>query len=76
MTMSKQHRFGLITFFILLILAILVTIEPWKKYTKSAATSIMELPPAPISINLGNLADGYPGSSPVDTIRSYNGDTY
>ncbi len=31
MTMSKKHRFGLITFFILIILAILVTIEPWKK---------------------------------------------
>ena len=42
MTISKKQRFGLITFFILIILAILVTIEPWKKFTKSAETSVGE----------------------------------
>lgn len=73
MAMSKQHRFGLITFFILIILAILVTIEPWKKFTKSAQTSLLASPPVPISLNLENLSDGYPGSSPADTIRSYKG---
>lgn len=71
--MSKQHRFGLITFFILLLLAILVTIEPWKKFTKSAGTAIIEAPPTPLSISLESLSEGYPGSSPVDTIRSYKG---
>lgn len=73
MTMSKQHRFGLITFFILIILAILVTIEPWKKFTKSAQTSLLAVPPSPIFLKLESLSDGYPGSSTADTIRSYKG---
>jgi len=73
MTMSRQHRFGLITFFILIVLAILVTIEPWEKYTKSAQTAIPESTPTPITLNWKNLEAGYPGSSMTDTIRSYKG---
>ena len=73
MTMSKQHRFGLITFFILAILAILVTIEPWKKYTRSAQTALGEAPPPSISINWENLASAYPETSLADTILSYKG---
>jgi len=73
MTMSKQHRFGLITFFILLILAILVTIEPWKKYTRSAQTALGEAPPPSISIHWENLAIAYPETSLADTILSYKG---
>lgn len=73
MTMSKQHRFGLITFFILIILAILVTIEPWKKHTISAETSILEAPPAPILISWENLSTAYPETRLCDTIRSYKG---
>ena len=73
MTISKKQRFGLITFFILIILAILVTIEPWKKFTRSASTAIVEAPPYPISIHWENLSAGYPGSSLADTILSYKG---
>ena len=73
MTMSKQHRFGLIAFFILLILAILVTIEPWKKYTRSAQTALGEAPPPSISIHWENLAIAYPETSLADTILSYKG---
>lgn len=73
MTMSKQHRFGLITFFILIILAILVTIEPWKKDSGSVKTSLVEAPPTPITIRWDNLATAYPGGTNTDTIRSYKG---
>ncbi len=31
MSISKKQRFGIIVFIILIIAAILVTIEPWKK---------------------------------------------
>lgn len=73
MTMSRQHRFGLITFFILIILAILVTIEPWKKYTLPAETSIHSSPPNPIFLTWENLAAAYPETVLCDTIRSYRG---
>jgi endonuclease G len=73
MTMSKKHRFGLITFFILIILAILVTIEPWKKSYKSAETSLLKAPPTPITILWENLEAGYPETHLCDTIRSYRG---
>ncbi len=73
MTMSKQHRFGLITFFILIILAIVVTIEPWKKHTVSAETSTLEAPPAPILISWETLSSAYPETGLDDTIRSYKG---
>ncbi len=73
MTMSKKHRFGLITFFILLILAIVVTIEPWKKDAGSAKTSLVEAPPSPISIRWDKLSTAYPGGSKTDTILSYKG---
>ena len=72
MAMNKNHRFGLITFFILLILAILVTTEPWKK-TPPVETALVNTPPASILIHWENLATGYPGTSLTDTIRSYKG---
>jgi endonuclease G len=73
MTISKKHRFGLITFFVLIILAILVTIEPWKKNYKSAETSLLKAPPTPITILWENLEAGYPETHLSDTIRSYKG---
>lgn len=73
MTISKQHRFGLITFFILIILAIMVTIEPWKKFYNSAETSLVKAPGTPISIHWENLEAGYPETYLCDTIRSYSG---
>ena len=73
MTISKKQRFGLITFFILLILAILVTIEPWKKFTRSAQTALCGSSTLPHIIHWENLAAGYPGSALTDTILSYKG---
>ncbi len=34
MSLSKNQRFGLIVFIILIIAAYLVTVEPWKKSSK------------------------------------------
>ncbi len=73
MAMTKNHKFGLITFFILVILVILVTTEPWKNKSGPAGASIINAPPATISLRWENLAAGYPGTSMTDTIRSYKG---
>ena len=73
MAISKNHKFGLITFFILVIAAILVTIEPWNKPSGSMETALVDAPPAPINIHWENLAAGYPQTSLTDTIRSYKG---
>jgi len=73
MAMSKNQRFGLITFIILLILAILVTMEPWNKKPKGLETALADAPPPLIAIQWENLSDGYPGTNLTDTIRSYKG---
>lgn len=72
MAISRNHKFGLISFFILGIAAILVTIEPWNKGTGSMETSLVEAPPSR-TILWDNLAAGYPETSMTDTIRSYKG---
>lgn len=73
MTMSKNQRFGLITFIILLILAILVTIEPWNKKPTGIETSLADAPPPLISLQWDKLSAGYPGTAKTDTICSYRG---
>jgi len=73
MTISRKHRFGLITFFILVILAIVVTMEPWKKSYRTAETSLVKAPSTPVTILWENLKDGYPETQLCDTIRSYSG---
>jgi endonuclease G, mitochondrial len=73
MAMSKNHRFGLITFFILAIVAILITMEPWKNHSGPLETAMVNAPPASFSIHWKNLATGYPGTFMTDTIRSYKG---
>ena len=73
MAISRNQRFGLITFFVLAIATILVTMEPWKNPAGSLETALVNAPPANISIRWENLAAGYPGTSLTDTIRSYKG---
>ena len=74
MSLSKNHRFGLIAFFILLIAAYLVTVEPWKNSSSKLQTSfVSEAPPPNINIDWNNLSSGYPLTTTTDTIRSYKG---
>lgn len=74
MSLSKNHRFGLIVFFILLIAAFLVTVEPWKNSSSKLQTSfVSEAPPPNINIDWNNLSSGYPVTTTTDTIRSYKG---
>jgi len=74
MQISKSQRFGLITFIVLLIIAYLVTTEPWKKNSGELQTSVgPESSPPVISIAWSNLSTGYPQAPNTDTILSYSG---
>lgn len=74
MQLSKNQRFGLITFIVLIIAAYLVTMEPWKKSSRDLRTSMVpEGPPANINIQWSDMTTGYPLTSTTDTIRSYTG---
>jgi endonuclease G len=74
MQLSKNQRFGLITFIVLIIAAYLVTMEPWKKSSRDLRTSMVpEGPPANINIQWSDMTTGYPLTSTTDTIRSYSG---
>ena len=74
MQISKSQRFGLITFIVLLIVAYLVTTEPWKKNAGELQTSMgPEASPMEIMIAWENLATGYPLALTADTILSYSG---
>jgi endonuclease G len=72
--MTKNQRFGLIVFIILIIAAYLVTTEPWKKSSDNIQSAIgPAVPPANISIIWRDLATGYPSASTCDTILAYSG---
>ena len=73
MAMTKNHRFGLITFFVLLAAAYLVTMEPWKKGTGDLGAVLPEGPPFPVSIEWSGLQVAYPETSTTDTVLSYMG---
>jgi len=74
MQISKTQRFGLITFIVLLIIAYLVTTEPWKKNSGELQTSMAPETSSPvISIVWNDLRTGYPQASTTDTILSYTG---
>lgn len=74
MTMTKNQRFGVITFIILIIAAYLVTTEPWKRSYDEMRTVVgPETPPANITIIWNDLASGYPDAPAADTILSYTG---
>ena len=74
MSMTKNQRFGLIVFILLIIAFILVTKEPWNKSSADLTGAMdTEAPPASISIAWTNLASGYPLAHTADTILSYAG---
>lgn len=74
MPISKNQRFGIITFIVLLVAAYLVTTEPWKKDARDLQTSMVaEVPPVDMSLLWDHLSLGYPMASTTDTIRSYTG---
>ncbi len=74
MQISKNHRFGLITFFVLLVASYLVTKEPWKKSAGELQTSMSpEAPPMEITLDWDELTTGYPLAPTTDTILSYSG---
>jgi len=73
MALSKNHRFGLISFFILLALAILVTMEPWKASTSLTEAANPDAPPPVIRLNWLQLENGHPLSPYEDTLISYKG---
>jgi endonuclease G len=74
MQISRTQGFGLITFFILIVAAYLVTTEPWKKSAGELQTSLgSEISPVVIKIAWDDLTTGYPQAPTVDTILSYSG---
>ena len=74
MSMTKKQRFGLIVFILLIIAAILVTMEPWKRFTTEMRGAIEpDAPPASISIKWLTLSSGYPLAHASDTVLSYTG---
>jgi DNA/RNA endonuclease G (NUC1) len=74
MQLTKTQRFGLISFFVLIIAAYLVTTEPWKKDGRQVQTSVNpENPPMNITIAWDHLSIGYPLALTTDTILSYAG---
>ncbi|MFH0756422.1 MAG: DNA/RNA non-specific endonuclease [Bacteroidota bacterium] len=73
MTISKKQRFGLITLMVLLILAILVTTEPWKGVSPRIETALLDAAPMNIRIHWDRLDTGYPVSPLPDSIHSYAG---
>ena len=74
MSMTKKQRFGLIFFILLIIAAILVTMEPWKRSTTEMRGGIdPDAPPTSISIKWLTLSSGYPLAHMSDTVLSYTG---
>ena len=73
MALSKNRRFGLIVFILLIIAAVLVTMEPWKQSSGNLGTSLSAARPASIRIQWQGLEDGYPVTPFDDTLRSYSG---
>lgn len=73
MSLSKNQRFGLITFAALIAASVLVTWEPWKDWKSQMETSLGAAPPAGLSLSLRNLSAGYPASPFPDPVHSYRG---
>ncbi len=74
MSMTKKQRWGLIFFIILIIAAILVTKEPWKRSSAEMQSALEpEAPPPLIVIKWKDLTTGYPMAHTSDTILSYMG---
>ena len=73
MTLTRNQRFGLITFLVLALAAVLVTVEPWKKSAGKLLSSLPGTAAPPISLAWENLQTGYPLTGLEDTLLSYTG---
>jgi endonuclease G, mitochondrial len=74
MKMTRNQRFGLITFVLLMIIACLVTLGPFTKDPAPIqAVMYHHAPPHPVSIHWKELAEGYPQAYTADTVLSYSG---
>lgn len=73
MAITRNQRFGLITFVILAIAAVLVTLEPWKHSSKKLQTSLPGARVPAITLDWKNLQSGYPSTGLEDTLLSYTG---
>ena len=74
MQLTRRQWFGLITFLVLLVASILVTVEPWKKSSaRLIPYSERESAPVEIFIRWNGLEDGYPLTHTADTILRYSG---
>jgi endonuclease G len=73
MALSRNHRFGLITFLGLIIAAVLVTLEPWKGRVEPPEASLAVITPPIVRIEWESAAAGYPETALADTIRTYSG---
>jgi endonuclease G len=72
--MTKNQRFGLVVFIILIIAAVLVTKEPWRRSGAELTGSLAaDTPPALLNIRWENLSAGYPQAHTSDTILKYTG---
>lgn len=74
MSLTRKQRFGLVAFILLIIAAILVTMEPWKRSSAEIHGAFgSDAPPLSIRIQWRDLAAGYPTTPTTDTILSYTG---
>lgn len=73
MHLTKNQKFGLISFLLLLLAAYLVTKEPWKSKGSKLETALVKSPPLNIRIKWDNLAAGYPLAATTDYVLSYTG---
>jgi len=71
MKLTKNQRFGLITFLILLLASYLVTMEPWKRSSSALLTNPEGGPTLPVSIRWDRLETGYPVTTNADTVLTY-----
>jgi endonuclease G len=73
MATTRIQRFGLITFFVLLVLVILVTNEPWRKAPGKAAGALSGAESPLVELRWAGLESAHPSSPFADSILRYKG---
>jgi len=73
MATTRIQRFGLITFFVLLLLVILVTKEPWRKAPGNAAGALSGAEGPLVELLWAGLETAHPSSPFTDSILRYRG---
>jgi endonuclease G len=73
MAMNRNQRFGLISFILLIIAAVLVTVEPWKRASSSLEAVLPETPPASLSLVWDSREAGYPSTPEPVELKTYTG---